>query len=259
MYVRINDELRQKVALQWALSKSKIKLAKEYSLSYNTILDVLSGQTRKVRETTYDCLEALANGAPSHKEEKKRQEQKKRLAPWKAKADEQASEPVAQETTPKQPKPMVQEAGIQMFNKFSGEELKQVAKTNANSQSEPNEIASLRQQVVLLTSTVNQLVTAYQLNKDLTSQLMEQVNHATKWMNEDTQHSLDNFMKHNEKLTDEIKNLDDNFKVLMKRHNVLTHDNADIKQDLKTIGIKLWPANVNKLKTTQVTNSLRKD
>lgn len=154
---------------------------------------------------------------------------------------------------------MVQDAGIQMFNKFSGEELKQVTKTNANSQSEPNEIASLRQQVVLLTSTVNQLVTAYQLNKDLTSQLMEQVNHATKWMNEDTQHSLDNFMKHNEKLTDEIKNLDDNFKVLMKRHNVLTHDNADIKQDLKTIGIKLWPANVNKLKTTQVTNSQRKD
>lgn len=233
MYVRINDDLRQKLALKWVSAKNKTKLAKEYSLSYTTIINVLSGQTKEVRESTYDCIESLVNGAPSHKEQKRRQEQ-------------QSSEPT------KQPEQMTQNVDTQIFNKFSSEQLNQVAQEKAIRQSNSDEVASLRQQLNLLQSTVSQLVTAYQLNKDLTSQLMEQVNHATKWMNEDTQHSIDNFMKHNETLTNEIKNLNNNFEVLMKRHNTLTHDNKDIKEDLKTIGIKLWPSNISKLKTTRV-------
>lgn len=167
MYVRINDELRQKLALKWVSAKNKIKLAKEYSLSYNTIANVLSGQTKEVRESTYDCLESLANGAPSHKEQKRRQEQ-------------QSSD------LAKQPEPMTQNVDAQLFNKFSSEGLDQVAQEKATSQNNSDEVASLRQQLNLLQNTVSQLVTAYQLNKDLTSQLMEQVNHATKWMNEDT-------------------------------------------------------------------------
>lgn len=233
MYVRINDDLRQKLALKWVSAKNKTKLAKEYSLSYSTIVNVLSGQAKEVRESTYDCLESLANGATSHKEQKRRQEQ-------------QSNAPT------KQPEPMTQNVDAQLFNKFSSEELDQVAQEKATSQSNSDEFASLRQQLNLLQNTVSQLVTAYQLNKALTSQLMEQVNHATKWMNEDTQHSIDNFMKHNETLTNEIKNLNTNFEVLMKRHNTLTHDNKDIKEDLKTIGIKLWPSNISKLKTTRV-------
>lgn len=233
MYVRINDDLRQKLALKWVSAKNKIKLAKEYSLSYSTIANVLSGQTKEVRESTYDCLESLANGAPSHKEQKRRQEQ-------------QSSD------LTKQPEPMTQNVDAQLFNKFSSEELDQVAQEKATSQSNFDEFASLHQQLNLLQNTVSQLVTAYQINKTLTSQLMEQVNHATKWMNEDTQHSIDNFMKHNETLTNEVKNLNTNFEVLMKRHNTLTHDNKDIKEDLKTIGIKLWPSNINKLKTTRI-------
>lgn len=43
MYVRINDDLRKKLALKWVSAKNKTKLAKEYSLSYNTIINVLSG------------------------------------------------------------------------------------------------------------------------------------------------------------------------------------------------------------------------
>lgn len=252
MHVRINDDLRQKLALKWVSAKNKTQLAKEYSLSYNTIINVLSDQTKEVRGSTYDCLESLANGAPSHKEQKRRQEQKKlkeqkdRLAAFKEKMEKQTSEPT------KQPEPMTQNVDAQLFNKFSSEELDQVAQEKATSQNNSDEVASLRQQLNLLQSTVSQLVTAYQLNKDLTSQLMEQINHATKWMNEDTQHSIDNFMKHNETLTNEIKNLNTNFEVLMKRHNTLTHDNKDIKEDLKTIGIKLWPSNINKLKTTRV-------
>ena len=233
MYVRINDDLRQKLALKWVSAKNKTKLAKEYSLSYNTIVNVLSGQTKEVRESTYDCLESLADGATSHKEQKRRQEQ-------------QSNAPT------KQPEPMTQNVDAQLFNKFSSEELDQVAQEKATSQSNSDEFASLRQQLNLLQNTVSQLVTAYQLNKALTSQLMEQVNHATNWMNEDTQHSIDNFMKHNETLTNEIRNLNTNFEVLMKRHNTLTHDNKDIKEDLKTIGIKLWPSNINRLKTTRV-------
>lgn len=238
MYVRINDDLRQKLALKWVSAKNKTKLAKEYSLSYNTIINVLSGQTKEVRGSTYDCLESLANGAPSHKEQKRLQEQRK--------LKEQSSEPT------KQPEQMIQNVDAHLFNKFSSEKLDQVAPEKATGQSNSDEVASLRQQLNLLQSTVSQLVTAYELNKDLTSQLMEQINHATKWMNEDTQHSIDNFMKHNETLTNEIKNLNTNFEVLMKRHNTLTHDNKDIKEDLKTIGIKLWPSNINKLKTTRV-------
>lgn len=95
MYVRINDDLRQKLALKWVSAKNKTKLAKEYSLSYNTIVNVLSGQTKEVRESTYDCLESLANGAPSHKE--------------------QSGEPT------KQPEPMTQNVDAHLFNKLSSE------------------------------------------------------------------------------------------------------------------------------------------
>ena len=238
MYVRINNDLRQNLALKWVSAKNKTQLAKEYSLSYNTIINVLSGRTKEVRGSTYDCLKSLANGAPSYKEQKRRQEQKK--------LKEQSSEPT------KQPEPMTQNVDAHLFNKFSSEKLAQVAQEKATSQSNSDEVASLRQQLNLLQNTVSQLVTAYQLNKDLTSQLMEQVNHATKWMNEDTQHSIDNFMKHNEKVTESLENLNTNFQTLMKRHEHLTHDNKDIKEDLKTIGIKLWPSNINKLKTTRV-------
>lgn len=231
MYVRINDDLRQKLAIKWVSAKNKTKLAKDYSLCYNTVVNVISGTTKEVKNSTYECLEALASGVPSHKEEKK--------------AQDESTTNSAQDTN------------VQMSNKLSSEELKQAAKipgvsTPPNLQNDPNEIAELKQQVAMLKSTVHQLVIAYELDKTLTSQLMEQVNHATKWMNEDTQHSIDNFMKHNEKVTESLENLNTNFQTLMKRHEHLTHDNKDIKEDLKTIGIKLWPANVNKLKTTRV-------
>ena len=253
MYTRINDKLKTDLAMKWALAKNKTKLARDYSLSYNTVVNVISGTTKEVRSSTYECLEALASGAPSHKEEKKAQEEKERLAALKAKMQE--SDKPKDESTINS----AQDTNVQMFNKPSSEELKQAAKipgvsqiTPPNLQNDPNEIAELKQQVAMLKSTVHQLVIAYELDKTLTSQLMEQVNHATKWMNEDTQHSIDNFMKHNEKVAESLENLNTNFQTLMKRHEHLTHDNKDIKEDLKTIGIKLWPSNINKLKTTRV-------
>lgn len=237
--MEVSEELRKQLTWKYMTSNNKTALARTHGITIKTILNVIGGKQKTASETTIEKLESIAKGQKTAVKENQSskndlQEQKEGLATLKSKNASDNPQPTAV---------------------VSG--ASQIASPNVPN--DPNEIDALRQQVTLLKSTVNQLMTAYELNKDLTSQLIEQVNRTTKWMNEDTQHSLDNFMKHNEKLTDEIKNLDDNFKVLMKRHNALTHDNADIKQDLKTIGIKLWPANVNKLKTTQVTNSQRKD
>lgn len=237
--MEVSEELRKQLAWKYMTSTNKTALAQTHGITIRTILNVIGGKQKKASETTMEKLESIAKGKKTAVKENQSskndlQEPKERLATLKSKNASDSPQPTAV---------------------VSG--ASQIASPSVPN--DPNEADALRQQVTLLKSTVNQLMTAYELNKDLTSQLIEQVNRTTKWMNEDTQHSLDNFMKHNEKLTDEIKNLDDNFKVLMKRHNALTHDNADIKQDLKTIGIKFWPANVNKLKTTQVTNSQRKD
>ena len=237
--MEVSEELRKQLAWKYMTSTNKTALAQTHGITIRTILNVIGGKQKKASETTMEKLESIAKGKKTAVKENQSskndlQEPKERLATLKSKNASDSPQPTAV---------------------VSG--ASQIASPSVPN--DPNEVDALRQQVTLLKSTVNQLMTAYELNKDLTSQLIEQVNRTTKWMNEDTQHSLDNFMKHNEKLTDEIKNLDDNFKVLMKRHNALTHDNADIKQDLKTIGIKLWPANVNKLKTTQVTNYQRKD
>ena len=237
--MEVSEELRKQLAWKYMTSTNKTALAQTHGITIRTILNVIGGKQKKASETTMEKLESIAKGKKTAVKENQSskndlQEPKERLATLKSKNASDSPQPTAV---------------------VSG--ASQIASPSVPN--DPNEVDALRQQVTLLKSTVNQLMTAYELNKDLTSQLIEQVNRTTKWMNEDTQHSLDNFMKHNEKLTDEIKNLDDNFKVLMKRRNALTHDNADIKQDLKTIGIKLWPANVNKLKTTQVTNYQRKD
>uniref|UniRef100_UPI003F57AF0D hypothetical protein n=1 Tax=Lactobacillus acidophilus TaxID=1579 RepID=UPI003F57AF0D len=240
MNIRINDELRQKLALKWTLAKNKTKIAKDYSLSYSTVIKVLNGETREVRESTYDCLESLANGVPSHKEQKRvaLQKQKEQLASLKEKMEKK---------TTAYPKPTddgkaiaITTDPIAQLKETQTKSFKEV--TSPNSQNSSYEIAMLKQKVGLLEGTVRQIVTAYELNKDLTSQLIEQVHQTTSWMNADTQHSLDNFIKHNEELTKKMNELNDDFDALMKRHHYLTEDNKEIKEKLKKINIKLWPA-----------------
>lgn len=248
---KVSIEMRQQLALKWATTTSKTKVAKESSLSPNTIIDVINGSRARVMEDTYDRLQMFINGdkfdnsatSKASSDESTLQEQKERLASLKDKMDKKDNEPIVKlkdEVAAKYPKrkPLVS---------WHDEKAKA---TETVMQSNPDEIALLKQKVSLLEGTVNQIVTAYELNKNLTSQLIEQVKTTTSWMNEDTKHSLDNFIKHNDELTKKIDNLDTNFQTLMKRHNSLTRDNKDIKEDLKTIGIKLWPANINKLKST---------
>lgn len=229
--MEVSEELRKQLAWKYMTSNNKTALAQTHGTSIRTILNVIGGRQKKATKTTIEKLESIAKGQKTAVKENQSskndlQEQKEGLAALKSK------------NTSDNPQPTAVVPGAS-----------QIASPNVPN--DPNEVDALRQQVTLLKSTVNQLMTAYELNKDLTSQLIEQVNRTTKWMNEDTQHSLDNFMRHNEKLTEGLENLNTSFQTLMKRHEHLTHDNKDIKEDLKTIGIKLWPANINKLKITR--------
>ena len=69
MLKNVNQDVRQKIALAWALSNDKRKLLKRYGLGVNTVLSAIRGdRSYGYHDDTYNKLIALANGTPIKKE-----------------------------------------------------------------------------------------------------------------------------------------------------------------------------------------------
>ena len=69
MLKNVNQDVRQKIALAWALSNDKGKLLKQYGLGINTVLSAIRGdRAYGYHDGTYNKLIALANGTPVKKE-----------------------------------------------------------------------------------------------------------------------------------------------------------------------------------------------
>lgn len=69
MLKNVNQDVRQKIALAWALSNDKGKLLKQYGLGINTVLSAIRGdRSYGYHDDTYNKLIALANGTPIKKE-----------------------------------------------------------------------------------------------------------------------------------------------------------------------------------------------
>ena len=81
MLKNVNQDVRQKIALAWALSNDKGKLLKQYGLGINTVLSAIRGdRAYGYHDGTYNKLIALANGTPIKKEKSVAESQAKPVA-----------------------------------------------------------------------------------------------------------------------------------------------------------------------------------
>ena len=207
MLKNVNQDVRQKIALTWALSNDKGKLLKQYGLGINTVLSAMKGdRTYGYREDTYDKLIALANGAPIKKEKLA----KPSMANPQAKPAAKSQSTVGETITPKNP----------------------------STQSD----ASLE----LLQQKVNGLKELFEIDHMLTETLINRIDNATKSMDEEAKQSIDNFIRSNEALNKKVDDLSNQFDVLLKRHKYQSDDLKNIKERVKKLEIKVWPTKIVK-------------
>ena len=90
------------------------------------------------------------------------------------------------------------------------------------------------------------LKTLYELNQDLTKQLMMRVDNATRHMDESAKAGLDNFERQSKAFDKRLSSLEEQFATFLKRHEYQTKEITDIKERLHKIEIKEWPAKFNK-------------
>lgn len=90
------------------------------------------------------------------------------------------------------------------------------------------------------------LKTLYELNQDLTKQLMMRVDNATRHMDESAKAGLDNFERQSKAFDKRLSSLEEQFATFLKRHEYQTKEITNIKERLHKIEIKEWPTKFNK-------------
>lgn len=121
MLKNVNQDVRQKIALAWALSNDKGKLLKQYGLGINTVLSAIRGdRAYGYHDGTYNKLIALANGTPVKKE--------KSVAESQAKPVAESQSTVGKTITPKI-SPAQSDAGLELIQQKVSE-LKELFEIN---------------------------------------------------------------------------------------------------------------------------------
>lgn len=93
----------------------------------------------------------------------------------------------------------------------------------------------------LLAEQVKALKTLFELNRDLTQQLMMRVDNATKSMHESEDAGLKNFERQSKVFNDRLTDLEKQFETFLKRHEYQVKQNRGFEDRLKKIEIKEWP------------------
>ena len=203
----VNQDVRQKIALAWALSNDKRKLLKQYGLGTNTVLSAIRGdRAYGYHDGTYNKLIALANGTPIKKEKL-----------GQSSVAESQAKPVA-------------------------ESQSTVGKTITPKISPAQSDASFE----LLQQKVSELKELFEINHMLTETLTDRVDNATKSMDEETKRSIDNFIRSNEALNKKVDDLNKQFETLLQRHKYQSDELKNIKERVKKLEIKAWPTKIVK-------------
>lgn len=203
----VNQDVRQKIALAWALSNDKRKLLKQYGLGTNTVLSAIRGdRAYGYHDDTYNKLIALANGTPIKKEKL----DKSSVAESQAKPVAESQPTVGKTITPK----------------------------ISPAQSDAN--------LELLQQKVSELKELFEINHMLTETLMDRVDNATKSMDEETKQSIDNFIRSNAALNKKVDDLGKQFETLLQRHKYQSDELKNIKERVKKLEIKAWPTKIVK-------------
>lgn len=207
MLKNVNQDVRQKIALAWALSNDKGKLLKQYGLGINTVLSAIRGdRAYGYHEDTYDKLIALANGTPIKKEKLTKPSMAKPQAKPVAKSQSTVGETVTPKISP--------------------------AQSDAN--------------LELLQQKVSELKELFEINHMLTETLINRVDNAKKSMDEETKRSIDNFIRSNAALNKKVDDLGEQFEVLLQRHKYQSDELKSIKERVKKLEIKAWPTKIVK-------------
>ena len=121
MLKNVNQDVRQKIALAWALSNDKGKLLKQYGLGINTVLSAIRGdRAYGYHDGTYNKLIALANGTPVKKEKSVAESQAKPVA---------ESQPTAGKTITPKISPAQSDASLELLQQKVSE-LKELFEIN---------------------------------------------------------------------------------------------------------------------------------
>ena len=121
MLKNVNQDVRQKIALAWALSNDKGKLLKQYGLGINTVLSAIRGDREYgYHDGTYNKLIALANGTPVKKEKSVAEPQAKPVA---------ESQPTAGKTITPKISPAQSDASLELLQQKVSE-LKELFELN---------------------------------------------------------------------------------------------------------------------------------
>lgn len=211
----IDQELRTKLAIRLASVTNRTKETRKFGLYINTILEVIRDPKKRATEATYEKLVRFANNDPLTKK-----------VPTKGAQSKNTTDTISQ--------PLVK------FKSMGGITPDQrVTATDAALEDHSN-----GSDFTLLAEQVKALKTLFELNRDLTQQLMMRVDNATKSMRESEDIGLKNFERQSKAFNARLTDLEKQFDTLLKRHEYQNKQNKDIEDRLKKIEIKEWPTKI---------------
>lgn len=208
---KLTQEQRQLIAFRYSATSNKSAELKKFNLNTQTVLNAIKKDNHQFQASVLQKLIRFANNDPLVEKQKSVKTQ------------------VAAEATSRgaitPPNPQNQGLGTAQ------------AVQNPTIPNENN---------FFILEQLKSIKTLYELNQDLTKQLMMRVDNATRHMDESAKAGLDNFERQSKAFDKRLSSLEEEFATFLKRHEYRTKEITDIKERLHKIEIKEWPAKFNK-------------
>lgn len=215
---KLTQEQRQLIAFRYSTVSNKAIELKKFNLNVQTVLTAIRKDNHQFQASVLQKLIRFANNDPLAEKPKAKATKQKSVK------TQVAAEATSREAiTP--PNPQNQGLGT--------------------AQAVQNPTASNENNFFIL-EQLKSLKTLYELNQDLTKQLMMRVDNATRHMDESAKAGLDNFERQSKAFDKRLSSLEEGFATFLKRHQYQTKEITDIKERLHKIEIKEWPAKFNK-------------
>lgn len=215
---KLTQEQRQLIAFRYSTASNKAIELKKFNLNAQTVLNAIRKDNHQFQASVLQKLIRFANNDPLAEKPKAKATKQKSVK------TQVAAEATSREAiTP--PNPQNQGLGT--------------------AQAVQNPTAPNKNNFFIL-EQLKSLKTLYELNQDLTKQLMMRVDNATRHMDESAKAGLDNFERQSKAFDKRLSSLEEGFATFLKRHQYQTKEITDIKERLHKIEIKEWPAKFNK-------------
>lgn len=216
---KLTQEQRQLIAFRYSATSNKSAELKKFNLNIALVLDAIKNDNRRFQPSTLQRLIRFANNDPlAEKPKAKATKQKSVKTQVAAEATSRGA------ITP----PNTQNQGLS------------TAIQVAQNPTIPNE------NDFFILEQLKSLKTLYELNQDLTKQLMMRVDNATRHMDESAKAGLDNFERQSKAFDKRLSSLEEQFATFLKRHEYQNKEITDIKERVHKIEIKEWPTKFNK-------------